>query len=556
MPTFEVTAIDLAVVLVYVIGSRILFGWYFARKTKQGAEGYFLAGRKISWPIIGLSFYVANMSGSSFVGLPGSGYEFGIAVYNYEWIPVVVLIFFVFVLLPSFLRARVYTSPQFLEQRFDRRSKFAFSAFLLVASILIDAAAALYAGASVMRVLYPDVPVWVTVFVTAAIAGVYIFFGGLGAVVANDALQAAMILIGGTLVAVLAWMKIPSWDAVVQAAPPHGMHLFRPVDDASLPWPGIITGVLVVGIYFWATNQFVMQRTLGAKNLDHARWGSMFAGLLKLPNLFILVLPGLMARTLYPDLEHSDLIFPTMVFDLLPVGVRGILIAALAAAILSSLEAIFNSASTLFTMDFVKTFRPQTSDGALVMIGRISTLGFMVLAAVWAPQITRFPTLWQYLQSILSYVTPPIVAVFVLGIMWPRMNATGAFATLAIGIPLGAIGWVINEIAPNWPDLQSALGMDAGGPLHPVAEIIQMHYLYASGAMLLFSTFVIVAVSLATSQPPPETRGLCWQPMDHAVVGDAMSAGAVMVRRSWMLRHDVIATALLIATAILVLIWR
>ena len=491
MPDFHVTALDVTILITYVVGTRVVLGWWSARRARgQGAEGYFLAGRRMAWPVIGLSFYVANMSGSTFVALPGSAYHDGIAVYNYEWLPVLVLVFFAAFFLPFYMRARVYTAPQFLEARYGRGARLAFAVFLLVANIFIDAAAALYAGATIMSVLFPAIPLWLTIAVTAAVAGAYIFAGGLGAVVLNDAIQAALIIVGGAAIAVLAFLELPSWDAVRQAAPPGALHLVRPPDDETMPWPGLFSGVLVIAIYFWCTNQFVIQRALGARSLDHARKGALLAGLLKLPNLFLLVLPGVMATVLYPDLARPDLVFPTLAFDLLPPGLRGLMLAALAAAILSSLEAILNSAATLFTMDLVRGVRPGAGDRALVRTGRAATLGFMVLSALWAPQIERFPTLWQYLQSILSYVTPPVVAVFLLGIFWPRGNRQGALWTLGAGIPLGVAAWWANEI---------------GGAT-------DLPYLYASGVMLAVSVLVFVAVSLATPPPGKDAAGCTWSP--------------------------------------------
>lgn len=526
MPPLTVTALDVAILLGYVLGTRLLFGWYIVRKRRKGdTEEYFLGGRNIPWGIVGLSFYVSNMSGSTFVGLPGSGYLSGIAVYHYEWLPALILVFFAIFILPRYLAARVFTAPQFLEKRFGRGTKRVFSAFLLVANIFIDAAAALYAGAMVFQVLFPEIPLGVTVLLASLIAGLYITFGGLDAVVLNDAVQAALILVGGTLIAWLTFQEIPSWAAVRSAVDPGALHLIRPVGDPSLPWPGVLTGVLIVGIYFWCTNQFVIQRALGARSLDHGRWGALLAGALKLPNLFILILPGVMAVVLYPGLERPDMVFPLLAFDLLPAGLRGLMLAALAAAILSSLEAILNSASTLFTMDFVKDWRPDLSERVLVRTGRAATLVFMLLSALWAPQITRFPTLWQYLQSILSYVTPPVVTVFLGGIFWKRGTGEAGFWTLALGIPLGAMAWVGNEI----------FGFSG------------IHFLYASGIVFALSVALFAAVSALTA-PPPEERldGMVWTRASME-----MEAAA----STWYQDYRVLSTGLLLVTGALLVWW-
>ena len=272
MPDFEVTALDIGILLSYVLLSRVFFGWYYARKTKgEGSEGYFLAGRSLRWPIIGLSFYVANMSGGSFIGLPSAGYEYGIAVYLYEIVPAFVLIAFVFIFLPLFLDAKVFTSAEFLQKRYGGRLRITFSGFMLVESIIVDATISLYAGAKIMELLFPEIPPTVTIAAAALVAGIYLSFGGLGAVVINDALQATLIILGGILTLWLAWEAIPSWDAVVEAAPVGALHRFQPADDAQLPWPGIFTGLLVLVFYDWCMNQFYIQRALGAKSLDHGR---------------------------------------------------------------------------------------------------------------------------------------------------------------------------------------------------------------------------------------------------------------------------------------------
>ena len=526
---FTISAIDVGILAVYVIGVRVFFGWLVSKRIRGGgSEGYFLGGRRLAWPLIGLSFYVSNMSGSTFVALPGSAYNDGINAYNYEWMPAVILIVFAVVMLPLYLRNRVVTAPEYLEKRFDGRSRVMFSGFLLITNTFIDAAAALYAGATVMKVLFPDVPLWATVVFAALVAGIYILVGGLEAVVLNDTVQAAVIFIGGAVISCMTLSKIPSWDAVRAAAPERAFHLGLPFDDPVMPWPGLITGVLVVGLYFWCTNQFMIQRALGARSLDHGRKGAIFAGFLKLPNLFILILPGLMATVLYPDLDRADLVFPTLAFDLLPVGLRGLILAALAAAILSSLESIYNSASTLFTFDFVARVRPGLSDVQLVRTGRWATIGVMVLSAAWAPQITRFPTLWQYLQSVLSYVTPPVAAVFLLGMLWRRATPTAAVVTFAIALPTALGGWVVNEIA----------------------GVLAIQYLYASGVMFAFSAALMIGVSMVTRPVDSNRleatvwRPALWRAESHELRG-------VPWYRNWRVE----ATLLLAAAAAIVVWW-
>jgi SSS family solute:Na+ symporter len=294
-------------------------------------------------------------------------------------------------------------------------------------------------------------------------------------------------------------------------------------NDPVMPWPGI-GGVFIVGMYFWCTNQFIIQRALGAQTLDDGRWGALFAGLLKLPNLFILILPGVLATVLYPDLDNPDLVFPMLAFDLLPIGLRGFMLAVLAAAMLSSLEAILHSASTLFTMDFVQPARPEMNTQQLARWGRGATLVFMVFAVIWTPQISHFPTLWQYLQSILSYLTPPVVAVFLLGLFWRRANGAGALAGLVVGIPLGVVGWVAVEL----------LGL------------AELQYLYAAMLMFVLGLALVVGVSLATPAPPADkVEGHVWRPQD----------AAVQPGRPWYQDYRWQSAALAVITLVVVVWW-
>ena len=490
MADFQVSPIDIGVLVVYLALSRIIPLW-LNRGQKGDTDGFFLGGRNFVWPLIGFSLFATNMSGASFVGLAGAGYSQGISVYSYEWMAAVILVIFIFFILPFYLRSGVFTMPEFLERRFDRRSRFAFSGLLLFFSMFVDCAAALYAGGLVTQTLFPAVPIWMGILVLALLAGIMSIFGGLGAVVISDSIQAVVLIIGGTIVFFATLFAIPSWGEMVAAAPEGALNIVKPLSDPALPWPGLFTGVLIVGLYFWTTNQLIVQRVLGAKNLDHGRWGSIFAGFLKLPILFLMILPGTMAVVLYPDLPSPDLVFPTLVFDLLPVGIRGIILAALVAAITSTVDSILNSASTLVTMDFVKPLRPNTSDRALVFAGRLTTAIVMTVAVLWAPQIQNFPSLWTYLQSILAYAVPPIVVIFLLGIFWPRANRHGAFVTFLVGVGGGVVGFILNEIA----------------------GVFSIHFLYAAGISFVSSAVLLVVVSLLTAPEPVEkARELTWTP--------------------------------------------
>ncbi|NIS38620.1 sodium/solute symporter, partial [Candidatus Saccharibacteria bacterium] len=287
--------------------------------------------------------------------------------------------------LPYYLRARVYTMPEFLEKRYDNRSRYFFSGINVLANIIIDTAATLYAGALVINQLFPSVEFWQSILALTILSGLYTIAGGLTAVVYTDTIQAILLIIGSIIVTILAFLKIGSWEAVLEVTPKEHFSIVQPIDDPFLPWPGLISGVFLLGFYFWTNNQFIAQRALAAKDIKHGQWGSVFCGFLKITTpLFIMIIPGTMARVLYPNLENADLVYPTLLFDLLPVGILGLVIAGLIAAMMSSIDSALNSASTLVTMDFFSTLRPQTSSEGLMWVGRIVTGIFMILAAGWA----------------------------------------------------------------------------------------------------------------------------------------------------------------------------
>lgn len=519
MPQFELTALDLSTIVAYV-AVIIAVGFVAARKTST-TEEYFLAGRSLTWPLIGLSLFASNISSSTLIGLAGAAYATGISVYNYEWFAAVVLVLFLIFFLPIYLRTRIYTMPEFLERRFDARSRLYVSSVTVVGNILLETAGALYAGALVVQLVYPQVPLWQTVVVLAVLSGLYTAAGGLKAVVYTDAIQAVLLVVGATAVSALAYMKVGSWSAVTEAFTERELSLIQPLDDPTLPWLGLVTGLPLLGVYYWCSNQYIVQRALGARDLDQGRYGALLAGFLKIPVLFIMVLPGTFARLLYPNLERADMVFPTLVFDLLPAGFRGIVIVALVAAIMSSIDSTLNAVSTLVTMDFVKKLKPHLANRRLVFIGRLATVVVMILGAIWAPQIARFPSLWQYLQGVLAYITPPVVACFIVGIFWRRASGTAAFSALLVGM------------------VAALILVFSGAPIH---------FLYVAGILFLLSVLTIVLVSLAgTSAPPADVDDLVWT-WDRLT--DSMKPAAAT---RWYKNHLLISILLLAATAAVVI---
>ncbi|WP_394155781.1 sodium:solute symporter [Loktanella salsilacus] len=495
---FDLHWLDYSIVAVYFI-AIIAHGVYISRKNKgEGSDGYFLAGRSLPWYLIGFSLFASNMSGSSFVGLMGGAYDNGVVIFNYEWTAAFVLIFFAIFMLPSYLSAKVSTVPEFLEHRYDVRSRRAFSLFTILAIMFIDTAGALYAGGLVISETTTFLNIWTAVAVLALVAGIYTVLGGLSAVVVTDTVQAVLLIVAA---AVLFWVgldKVGGWQELFTDLDESKTSLILPADNDFLPWTGL-WGVVLLGFYYWTINQFVVQRTLGAKSLREGQIGSLFAGFLKLPNLFLMILPGIIALKLYPELDTPDLAFPTLAFELMPIGIRGLIMAALIAAIMSSLDSALNSAGTLVTMDFVKPYKPDLSDDTLVKIGRIVTGVCMVIGAVYAPLISGFESLFSYFQSSLSYIVPPIVVVYVLGIFIPWLNGNGAFWTIVIGLLVGVPLFITKEATTIWAD--------AGLPA--------IHYTVMSSIMMALGIVLHFGISAMTRQPNKEgVDRLVWSRAD------------------------------------------
>ncbi len=305
--------------------------------------------------------------------------------------------------------------PEFLERRYDARARLHFALLTLFLNIFVDSAAVLYSGSLVCQLLFPAWPLWLIVAVLAGTAGLYTTLGGLRAVIYTEAVQAIVLLLGALMISIGAFSRAGGWHAVMSGVDPKAISLIRPIGDPGVPWPGLLLGIPLLGFYYWCTNQSIVQRMLSAKNIDHARWGALFAGLLKLPVLFLIVMPGTCALLLFPKLPRPDLVYPNLILRLLPPGVVGLVIAGFVAATMVSIASMLNSASTLITMDVIKQLKPTLSDSQVVRIGRVSTVALLLLAVAWAPQLQLFPSLWQYLQAVLAYAVPPVVAVFLGG---------------------------------------------------------------------------------------------------------------------------------------------
>ena len=571
MENFTLTTLDIGIMIAYAI----LIIIYGLSKAKRGnSEEYFLAGRNMIWPIVGISLFAANISSTTLIGLAGDAYSGSIAVYNYEWMAAVVLVIFGIFFMPFYLKSGVYTMPEFLERRFDVRSRYYFSFITVVGNVIIDTAAGLYAGNLILKILFPEIDSIILIICLALLAAAYTIPGGLSSVVHTEVIQAVLLIIGSILLTYFSFAHpdVGGWSGLMEGLenqfqagklpnpPDEVLSLVRPIDDEGMPWTGLLFGVPLLGFYFWANNQFMVQRVLSAKDLNHGRWGALFAGLLKLPVLFIMVFPGLAAVILFADLDISSLnyqiadgstctrladcpnmSYPVLIFQLLPQGVLGLVVAGILAALSSSISATLNSASTLITMDFVNKFRPNMTSKQLVRTGQIATVILVILAAAWAPQIEKFRSLFQYLQLILTFIAPPIVAAFITGLFYKRANGQGAFAGLMAGFVIGAILMTARVLADSYgPESIPAI----------FTYFNSIHFLHLAPILLIICLLVIIGVSHATAAPDPEkVASLTWTRKFYQEETEELRG------LPWFKNFRVLSVILLILTAIIVVMF-
>lgn len=474
--------LDYAIVTLYF---AIVFaiGGYFFRGAKT-SRGYFLADRSVGWVAIGGSLFATNISSEHFIGLAGSGASSGLAVGHFEWLAVFMAMILGWVFVPFYLRSNVYTMPEFLERRYGPACRWYLTTVSVLAYIFTKISVSLYAGGIVLQQTVGwDFYTSAAVMVIAT--GVYTVLGGLAAVMYTELLQAVVLLGGAITLTILGLNEVGGMAGLRAALPADHFSMMRPPSDPAFPWTGIFFGAPILGVWYWCTDQVIVQRVLGARSEEDARGGALFCGLLKILPVFVLVLPGLIARALYPDVT-GDNAYPTLVVRLLPSGVMGLMVAALMAALMSSLAGTFNSASTLITFDVYKKWDPAASERRLVTVGRLFTLVMVGLGILWVPFISYLSTeVYIYLQSVQAYVSPPIAAVFLFGIFWPRANRFGAITALGAGAVLGGARFVLEL------NRTSAMAQMFG-------SLVTMNFLHFAVVLFLVSSLLLVGVSLAT----------------------------------------------------------
>jgi SSS family solute:Na+ symporter len=531
---------------IFVIAYFIIIGGisiWSIRKSKNSPSDYFLANRNLGWWVIGASILASNVGSEHIVGLAGTAGQSGTVMGHYElhsWI--ILILGWVFV--PFYMRSMVYTMPEFLERRFNAKSRRLLSIIQLLSYVIAKASVTIFAGALVFN-QFLGVGFWTGAIILVIITGIYTVLGGLHAVMYTEAIQAIVLIIGSTVLLFVGLDKVGGWHGLMTVIPKEKLNMFPPLSDPDFPWAGILFAAPIVGIWYWCTDQHIVQRCLAARDEKQARRGTIFAAYLKLLPFFIFLIPGLIAFALHaegklvlptnPDgTTDYNSSFPAMVEQIMPFGLRGLLAGGLLAALMSSLASVYNACSTLFTMDIYKKMKPETSDKELVRVGRIATVAVVLLGMAWIPLMGRISnTLYQYLQSVQSYLAPPIAAVFLLGVFFKRINGKGAFTAMVVGFIIGIIKLSL-ELFQN----------DLTGVFHQFATI---NFLYFCIYLFLFSIVLMIIVSLLTPKPDEEhIKGLTFA----TTVAEDRAAS----RASWNTR-DVILSLIIVLIVVAVFIY-
>lgn len=504
--------LDWLIVAIYFAVVFAVAIWATLRE-RRGAEtsaDYFLAGRNVGWFVIGASLFASNIGSEHLVGLAGTGAASGLAVGQFEVLASLVLLLLGWVFVPFYIKSGVFTMPEFLERRYSAGARWYLAIVSIVGYVLTKISVTILAGGIVFEALM-GIDLWVGALIVVLATGVYTIFGGLRAVLYTDMIQMFVLIGGAVAVTLIGLSQLGGVGVLTETVPDSFFDMWRPASDPDFPWTGILFGAPILAVWYWCTDQFIVQRTLSARTEADARRGTIFAGYLKLLPLFLFVLPGVIAYALVQQgrisLAAPDQALPTLVGALLPAGLRGLVVAGLLAALMSSLSSVFNSCSTLVTWDVYKELRPGASERQLVWVGRVATAVMTALGLAWIPLMGNISsTLYVYLQSVQGYISPPIAAVFLLGIAWRRINAAGALAALLSGAVLGLMRLVLELMKGS---------LTEGSLLYLYADVNFLHF-----AVLLFLVCVaiLVVVSLATKAPAPaQVAGLTFATAEEPV---------------------------------------
>ena len=530
MINFEVGTIDILVIVAYLAGVTLL-GLFTVRRTlrRQTTEDYFLASRSLRWPIIGAALFAANISTIHLIGFAESGFKYGLVDGLFEWLAIPFLVFLGFVIAPYFFRGKVSTIPELYERRFNGTSRTFMVIFAILTALLMHIGISLYAGAALCQKFFGLNETYGIIFI-ALLTGIYTILGGLKAIATVEAVQTALLILGAVVLTIFGIFALPevgvhSFVEFKAKLKPDTLSILRPTNSPANPaeggisWYAAILGYFVLGAWYWFSDQTIVQRALGSRTEYDARIGPMFTGLLKLLPVLFFLLPGTLAYVLFGDqITDTKLTLPFMIDRLVPIGIKGLIIAALLAALMSSVGAAINSASTLFSMDIVKRFRPKTTDKGLVVTGRITGIVVMILAILWSINANRFgDTIIYTVNSLGAMIAPPITVVFLFGMFWKRGTSMAANLTFTIGLVLGIFIFLLDfpyqNLVPGMKTIAVEIANSRGYELidttKTVTNMLGIGFMMQAWWKFVLLSGIFIVTSLLTPQPSQEQISHC-----------------------------------------------
>lgn len=531
-------AFDMGVIVFYLIGI-LLIGLLTVRRGLGTGNEYFLAGRSLRWPVVGSALFASNISTIHLVGLAEGGYKHGLVIGNFEWMATFMLILLALVFVPFYFRSNITTLPEYLERRYNRLARTILAVMAIAAAMLIHIGMSLYAGAAVFQEFF-GLNVMTSIVVISTVTAIYTVVGGLKAVVVTETVQTVILLAGAVIVTLLAMLKLPdagvySLAQLRAATAPDQLSMLHTSNEHGYAWYAFLFGYPVLGVWYWCSDQTIVQRALGAKDQLNAQYGALFAGLLKILPVFLMVLPGVFAYVLFQDRigDQANQTLPVLINELVPTGLKGVIAAALLAALMSTIAAALNSAGTLMAVDIVQHFRPQTTDRQQVLVGRLTAIVIMLLAMAWSTQGDKFGSIFEAINKMpAQLLAPPISVVFVWGVFWRRGTSQAALVTLIAGFLIGFVVFLVD--LPIFGEVQWISNAERG-----LGIPFMMQAAYGFG---LWSV-VYVAISLLTPPPDPaqvETTTLrnplqvIWQENAKGGVDPRLLAGLLLVAMAGM----------------------
>jgi len=499
----NIPVLDLVIIITYLLGI-VAIGILSTRKQKLNSDNYFLAGRGLKWGMVGAALFASNISTIHLVGLAASGYNDGLVWGNFEWMATVTLILLGLVFAPFYFRSKISTLPEFLERRYSPASRTFLAFMAILGALFIHIGMSLYAGAAVFEQFF-GIDVYTSIIIISILTAIYTVFGGLKAVVVTESIQTVLLLLGAVLVTLFAILALPehgitSIAEFKAALKPNQLSMVHTDNSVGLAWYAVLLGYPILGVWYWCSDQTIVQRVLGAKTERDAQLGPLFAGFLKILPVFILVFPGVVAYVLFKDIigTNSNQTLPVLINQLIPTGLKGLISAGLLAALMSTIAAALNSSATLVAVDIVKRIKPNTSDEKQVKIGRIAAIVIMLLAMVWSTQGGRYSSIFEAINAIASNLAPPITTVFLLGVFWKRGTKEASLYTLILGFTLGAIAF--------------SLDLPLFGDTKIITTLWGIPFMMQAWWLFVICTIFFIIVSYLTPAPDPEKiKEITWE---------------------------------------------